>query len=145
MIRTCDECYNMRQPHTTTCPDCGKNTAVAQLIGPELVIKCSCCGFDVIGVSFFPACWDNDRYSLVIGKPEDSKKLVSLARTLNERVVELNQRFNDSNGQIEVTLNVRDYIERYKKINELGIPCFLDQNLIKKYSRILDCPYFTGG
>ena len=141
---TCDECYNMRQPHITTCANCGKNTCVCQLIGATYCIRCTSCGYDVVGASFFPACWDNDHYSLIIEKPGDPEKLVKLARILDERVTELNQRFSNSNGRIEVNLNVRDYIDKYKKISGLSIPCSLDQDLTKKYSRILNCPYFNG-
>lgn len=144
IMNSCDECYNMRQPHINKCPQCGKETCHSQVIGLCSVLKCSNCDFDVVGASFNPACWDDTLYSIYVDKPDDSDKLVKLARIVNLRPLELNQRFKDSDGHLEFNYKVRECAETYKKISELEISCSLDQNLMRDYSRILDCPYVSG-
>ena len=144
MDYSCDECYRMRQPHITECPQCGENTCFSQVKGLCSVLKCSNCDFEVVGASFFPACWKDTLYSIRIDKPDDSGKMVKLARILNIRPLELNKRFVDSGGQVEVKLEIRDCAEVSKKIAELDIPYLLDRDLLRDYSRIMDCPYVRG-
>ena len=144
MDYSCDECYRMRRLHITECPQCGEKACFSQVIGLSCVLKCSVCDFEVVGVSFFPACWEGTLYSICVDKPADSGKMVKLARILNFRPLDLNQRFEDSGGRVEIKLEIRDCADKYKKISELGIQCSLDQNLLRDYSRILDCPFIKG-
>ena len=141
MDYTCDECYKMRQPHITECPQCGEHTCFAQVIGLTSVLKCSNCDFEVAGASFFPACWGDTLYSISINKPDDSRKMVKLARVLNIRPLDLNQRFVDSNGHAEFKLKVLECSKVCKQISELEISYSLGQDLLRNYSRILDCPF----
>ena len=45
MEYTCDECYEMRQPHICICGNCGKETMVSVVSGISAVSKCTNCGW----------------------------------------------------------------------------------------------------
>lgn len=140
---TCDECYNMRQPHTTTCPNCGKETYTGQVIGLTAVWECSNCGDGIAGASFFPACWSDKTASIVIGKPSDPHKMVELARIVNMNTIDLHNAFKSSENQIELSSKLRECIRRYRCISALGIPCELGSD-IKEFERSINCPYTEG-
>lgn len=144
MDYSCDECYRMRQPSTSICPECGKNTCVSQVIGMTCHVKCSNCDHEVYGFSFFPACVNETLYSIRIDKPDDSRKMVKLARVFAVRPLELQQRFADNDGTLEFKVKTRNYTDVCKQISELGIAFELDQDLLRDYSRIFDCPYVKG-
>lgn len=138
---TCDECYNMRQPHTTTCPSCGKETYIGQVIGLTAVWECTNCGEGVAGASFFPVCWSDRPALIIISKPADNQKMVEVARILNMNIIDLYKEFKKNSGNhIEVTSKLRECIQRYRSISKLGIPCELGSD-IKEFERSLDCPY----
>lgn len=143
MEYTCDECYEMRQPHTTTCPNCGKETYTGQVIGLTAVWECSNCGEGIAGASFFPTCWSDKTASIVISKPSDSHKMVELARIINMNTIDLHNAFKNSDGQIEVSSKLRECIRRYRSISALGIPCELGSD-IKEFERSINCPYTEG-
>ena len=141
MANSCDECYEMRQPHTMKCPDCGKNTYVGQVVGICSEWNCSSCGSGVVSAGGFPpACWCNEEYELSIGKPNDTKNMVKLARILNRNAMDLNECFSNNN-ELTISFNLLDCVKTFKAIKELGIIVRLDPVLLKKYSRIMDCPY----
>ena len=144
MDYSCDECYRMRRLHITECPQCGEKACFSQVIGLSCILKCSNCDFDVVGVSFHPACWDDTLYSIFIDKPDDSRKMVKLARILNMKVLELNKLFVDSGGNAEIKLKTRDCAKVCKQISEQEISYSLSQDLLRDYSRILDCPFING-
>lgn len=143
MDYTCEECYNMRQPHTTTCPNCGKETYTGQVIGLTCVWECTNCEYGVAGASFYPACWSDEMASIIIRKPTESQKMVELARIINMNIIDLHKAFINSGDQIEVTSKLRECIRRYRSISTLGISCFLGQE-IKEFERAIDCPYVEG-
>lgn len=141
MANSCDECYEMRQPHTMKCPDCGKNTYVGQVVGICSEWKCSSCGSGIVSAGGFPpACWCNEEYELSIEKPNDSKSMVKLAKILNRNVIELNKSFSD-NSKLTISLNLLDCVKTFKTITALGITAKIDSLLLNNFSRIMDCRY----
>lgn len=136
----CNACYKMRQPHITTCPECGKETCSSQVIGLTCLLKCSNCEFEVAGASFFPACWSSDPASILICKPEDPKKMVCLARVLSMNSIELHKAFLKSGDQIEVASDMKECIRRFRSLSALGIQCTLGED-IKEFERAVDCPF----
>ena len=142
MSNPCDKCYEMRQPHTTKCPACGKDTYVGQVVGICSIWKCSLCGDGVVSAGGFPpACLNEEKYELIIGKPKDTKSMVDLSRILNRRVLDLNRDFSSS-SELTVSLKLMDCVKTYKAVISIGIPCKLDHLLLKNYSRVLDCSYY---
>ncbi len=143
MDYNCEECYNMRQPHTTTCPNCGKETYTGQVIGLTYVWECTNCEYGVAGASFYPACWSDKTASIMITKPTDPQKMVALARILNMNTNDLHKAFKTSGDQIEVTSTLRESIRRYRGISALGVSCELGSD-VKEFERAIDCPYTEG-
>lgn len=110
MKYTCDECYNKRQPHTATCPNCGKETYIGQIIGLTYVWKCTNCEYGVAEASFYPACWSDKTASIIICRPADLQKMVDLARILNMNTIDLHKAFKNSGDHIEATSKLRECI-----------------------------------
>ncbi len=138
----CDECYEMRQPHTCLCPECGKNTYVGQVEGISSVWKCTFCGHGVISAGGFPpACSNTKLYHITIFRPADQKKMVCLARILNVTVLDLKKEFDEAEAGIERTFKVSECAEKHKNIQSVGIECSLDADLLKDFPRVLDCKY----
>lgn len=141
MDNACDKCFESRQPHTTKCPNCGKNTYVGQIIGISCVWECSSCGDGVVSCGGFPpACYSDEKYELFVGKPNDTRAMVKLARILNRNALELNSDFSVSN-EIKLSLKVQDCVKTFKTIRDIGIPCKMDPLLLQNYSRVLNCSY----
>lgn len=142
MDYNCDECYEMRQPHTRQCPKCGKNTYVGQIEGISCVWECTACGYGVISAGGFPpACSGTKQYHIIIFRPDDQKKMVSLARILNVNVLDLKKEFDEAEAGIERQFKILECAEKYKSIQSIGIECSLDADLLKDFPRILDCKY----
>ena len=70
--------------------------------------------------------------------------MVKLARILNMKVLELNKLFVDSGGKAEIKLKIRDCAKVCKQISEQEISYSLSRDLLRDYSRILDCPFING-
>ena len=66
--------------------------------------------------------------------------MVKLARILNRNAMDLNESFSNNN-ELTISFNLLDCVKTFKAIKELGIIVRLDPVLLKKYSRIMDCPY----
>ena len=62
----CKNCLHKEYetPKLSKCPKCGEETWLATLDGPCMMIKCSTCGLEVIGASFFPPCSNDELESL---------------------------------------------------------------------------------
>ncbi len=144
MEYTCDECYNLRQKSIEKCPLCRRNTFEGRVIGWSSCVRCTNCGMQVASAGGYPeSCHVDDReYSLIVFKPDENTKLVSLAKILNQNVLDLKRQFID--GQIIVNGKVLDCLEKTNKISELGIVCEIDNDITKEFPRIITCPYAHG-
>ena len=141
MDNACDKCYESRQPHTTKCPNCGNNTYVGQIIGMSCVWKCSSCGEGVMSAGGFPpACYCDEKYELLIEKPNDARSMVKLARILNRSVLELNSEFSSVN-ELKLSLKVLDCVKTYKATIAIGVSCTIDSSLMQNYKRVMNCGY----
>ncbi len=143
MKKPCDECYERRQPHKDICPKCGKETFVTTS-AMSIAWECTNCGWGLSGGLYPQACNETTQYSLYIRRPDDTKKLAILAQILNMKILDLNQAFNESDGQVKKSLEIFKCVEQYKTILEHGIECSLDPTLLRSFSRILDCPYIIS-
>lgn len=142
MDYSCDECYRLRQPHTETCPRCGMQTFVGQVINSSSVWSCTNCGESVASAGGFPpACLTDTRYLLTISKPDDPKAMVGLARILGMNSVDLNKAFDESEGRIEKDYKALECIRKQKRIIELGVKCSTEPSLLLDFHRIKDCKY----
>ena len=141
---SCDQCYSSRQLSIIECPECGKETCTSQVVGLTAELKCSNCGFAVIGASFYPACHQNIYYSIQVDNPDDAKKTVELSKILGVQIMDLYKAFKENEGTFSKEYKVLDCADKYNRITELGINCTLDPLLLKDFSRILDCVYKNG-
>ena len=138
---SCDECYEMRQPHTATCPACGKDTFVGRVEGISSVWVCSNCKERVISAGGYPqGCHNEKVYSLVIERPTDNQMWVTLASILKKNVLETRNAFAHT-STLEIRLRTEACVEVYHALLAAGIFCEMGPQLLRDYPRILDCPY----
>ena len=144
MEYTCDECYEMRQPHICICNNCGKETMVSVVSGISAVSKCTNCGWGCVSAGGFPpSCHEDDKlYSLIIYRPEDKMKMVKLSNSLSVSVMDLIAEFQ--NEMIERKYSVLECLARYQQLKELDIKCEIDPAIVKKFIRIMKCEYVGG-
>lgn len=141
MEKTCDVCYEMRQPHISTCEKCGKKTMVSMVKGISAVSKCSNCGWGCASAGGYPPfCHEDDGlYFLRIKRPDDKKMMIKLANALSLSVLELRDEFQDE--IIERKYRILECIARFNLFRGLGIDCEIDPTILKKYKIMMNCEY----
>lgn len=127
-------------PKISKCPECGKETWMAQLDGPCMLISCSDCGFEVVGASFFPPCsGDDSDYTITVKEVEINKK-VKLAKLFGMNVMELINELRE-NGQIQKKFKLYETNEILKSLNELKIEAEVSPSLMEKYPELIGCKH----
>ena len=141
MEKTCDVCYEMRQPHISTCEKCGKKTMVSMVKGISAVSKCSNCGWRCASAGGYPPfCHEDDSlYFLRIKRPDDNKKMIKLAKLLSLSALELREEFQGD--IIERKYRILECIARFNLFRELGIDCEIDPAIVNRFERIMKCEY----
>ena len=138
---TCDECYNMRQPHIDICPKCGMKTYISKVSGWSAVSECTNCHWGVVsGGGFPPTCHaDDELYSVRISKPDSNAQMVKLAKILTVNVIDLKAKFDT--GYMECKYKVMDCYRLANQIQNLDINYELDPKIKEKYGRLFTCEF----
>lgn len=140
---SCDECFDMRIEHVYDCPECGKHTLHAQLVGYCSQAECSECGYGYAGGTFLSPCYeDEEKYDVTINKPDDKKIFVKLARILKISAIELHEIANDD--IIRIAFSPYEWRSKLDEMQQLGVEYKLGEDFKKKYPRIITCPHGKG-
>lgn len=140
-LYTCDECYNMRQPHIDTCPKCGMKTYISRVSGWSSVSECTNCHWGCASAGGFPpSCHvDDELFCIRIEKPDSNAKMVKLSKILSLNVITLKTELDI--GYIERKLEVMDCYRLVNMIRNMDINYELDSKIKEKYSRLFTCEF----
>ena len=138
---TCDECYEMRQPHIGKCPECGQKTLVSRVSGWSSVSECTNCHWGVATAGGFPQpCHvDDTLYEVRISGTLNNEQMVKLGKILSCNVLELKSEFE--NGIIVREYKVLKCLEIFHLAQAQGIDCAMDSRILQMYRRIQDCEF----
>ena len=127
-------------PKIGKCPECGNETLLCSLDGACMVLKCSNCGFDVIGASFFPPCMNDDLdYTITVSNIEKAKK-IKVSKVFELNVMDL-LKILDEKGMVQTTVKHYEAVQIIKRLNELEVEYNISPDITKKYPDLLDCKY----
>ena len=138
---TCDECYNMRQPHIDICPKCGMKTYISRVSGWSAVSECANCHWGVASAGGFPqTCHaDDELYYLRISKLDSNAQMIKLAKILSINAISLKSEFDT--GYIERKHKVMDCYRLVKQVQNLDIKYELDPRIKERYGRLFTCEF----
>ena len=141
---SCDECFNMRIEHVYDCPECGKHTFHAQVVGCSSQAECTECGYGFASAGGFesPCFMDEEKYHVIIKSLDDKKKFVKLARILNVSAMELHEHADDD--IIRIAFSPYEWRSKLDEMQQLGVEYKLGEDFKKKYPRIITCPHGKG-
>ena len=130
----------MKNPKIGKCPECGNETLLCTLDGACMALKCSSCGFDVIGASFFPPCMNDDLgYTITVSNIEKEKK-IKVSKVFELNVMDL-LKILDEKGMVQTTVKHYDAVQIIKRLTELEVKYDISPDITKKYPDLMDCKY----
>lgn len=134
----CKDCIRCQSFEIQICSECGRKTVVTTLDGPCMIIRCTSCGYEVIGASFYAPCeQDRQKYTLKIVSKELSKQqIMELRRLLQIRAVEINKMLTEREC-IKKEFCLNRLLEVIHRLEAMSIDYCVEPELL--YSRILSC------
>ena len=139
----CDYCLHkkMQNPKLDICPECGKQTWMATLDGPCMLVTCSSCGLKVVGASFFPPCHNDDLdYTFIVSDIPKEKK-IKAAKLFNMTALDLLNEITEK-GKIERTFKLNEAEKIFVELRNLEISFEMTPDLLAKYPELIGCKYF---
>lgn len=127
-------------PKIDKCPECGNETLLCSLDGASMLLKCSSCGFEVIGASFFPHCMNDDLdYTITVSSIDKDKK-IKVSKVFELNVMDLLRELNE-NGQIRTAVKIFEAVKIIKALTEIGVQYTILPDLMRKYPDLIECKY----
>lgn len=132
---------NYKNPQIGKCLKCGKETMMATLDGPCMILSCSNCGFEIVGASFFPPCHNDDLDYTFSVKDVDKVKKVKLAKLFNINVMDLIKALRED-GHAQKAVKLFEAEELYAQLKDLEVEFEITPDFTEKYPDLIGCKAF---
>lgn len=134
----CKDCIRCQKFEKQVCPKCGKEAVETTLDGPCVLLKCSCCDYEVVGASFYAPCeQDSQKYMLkIVSRGVSNQQIVELGKLLQMRVMEIKRGLQEA-GYITKQFPLTQLLEVIQSIEGMGLTYAVEPKL--RYSRIFVC------
>lgn len=134
----CRDCIRCQEFEVQICPECGRKAVEITMDGPCMIVKCTACGYDVIGASFYAPCeQDRQKYTLkIVSKELSNQQIMELRKLLLVRALEIKESISKS-GYIHKEYRLSQLLDMIQNIEAMGVDYSVEPELV--YSKIFTC------